>query len=71
MQRLLGKIALITGGAAGIGLATARLFLEQGARVALVDLKDDDLAAASKELDHADDLLTVAADVSSADDTAR
>jgi NAD(P)-dependent dehydrogenase (short-subunit alcohol dehydrogenase family) len=71
MQRLLGKIALITGGAAGIGLATARLFLEQGARVALVDLKDDDLAAASKELGHADDLLTVAADVSSADDTAR
>ncbi len=71
MQRLQGKIALITGAAAGIGLETARLFLAEGARVALVDLKESDLAAAARQLGHADDLLTIAADVSSAADTAR
>ncbi|WP_099826940.1 SDR family NAD(P)-dependent oxidoreductase [Oceaniglobus indicus] len=71
MKRLDGKIALITGGAAGIGLDTARLFLDEGARVALVDLNDDDLAKAAGELGGGDDVLCIAADVSSADDTAR
>jgi NAD(P)-dependent dehydrogenase (short-subunit alcohol dehydrogenase family) len=35
MQKLEGKSVLITGGNSGIGLAAARLYLEQGARVAL------------------------------------
>jgi len=71
MKRLKGKIALITGGAAGIGFDTARLFLDEGARVALVDLKDDDLNAAAKKLNAGDRVLCVAADVSSQQDTAR
>ncbi|SMX48836.1 SDR family NAD(P)-dependent oxidoreductase [Maliponia aquimaris] len=71
MKRLQDKIALITGGAAGIGLETARRFLSEGARVALVDLKDDDLAAAARELGAGEAVLCVAADVSSDVDSAR
>ena len=71
MKRLNGKVALITGGAAGIGLETARLFLGEGAQVVLVDLNEDDLRRAADDLAAGDKVLTVAADVSSKTDTAR
>jgi len=50
MKRLENKTAVITGGAGGIGKATAERFLREGASVLLVDLKEEDLKAAVKEL---------------------
>ena len=50
MERLKGKTALITGGTSGIGLATAKLFLAEGARVAVTGRDQERLSAAQKEL---------------------
>ena len=51
MGQLQDKVCSITGGAGSIGLATADLFLAEGARVMLVDLKDGDLQQAVKNRD--------------------
>ena len=50
MQRLSGKIALITGASAGIGLATAKLFREHGARLAITGRDEKSLDQAQQEL---------------------
>jgi NAD(P)-dependent dehydrogenase (short-subunit alcohol dehydrogenase family) len=50
MSRLQGKRALITGGTTGIGLETARQFLNEGARVAITGKNPDTLEAARKDL---------------------
>lgn len=50
MNRLKDKIAIVTGGARGMGAATARLFVAEGARVLIADLLDDDGARLAGEL---------------------
>lgn len=50
MKKLENKIAIITGGAGSIGMTTAKLFLEEGAKVLLVDLEEEPLKKAVKEL---------------------
>lgn len=63
MGRLAGKIAIITGAAAGIGLASARLFVAEGAKVLLVDVQRAQLDAAVGELG-GEQTLAMVADVS-------
>jgi NAD(P)-dependent dehydrogenase (short-subunit alcohol dehydrogenase family) len=49
-SRLAGRRALVTGGASGIGRATVRRFVAEGARVAVGDLNETGLAALAEEL---------------------
>ena len=49
-MRLAGKTALITGGNSGIGLATAKEFVNEGAYVYISGRRDTELAAAVKEI---------------------
>lgn len=70
MARLDGKVALITGGESGIGLATARLFAAEGARLHLVGIDHDKLTNATEELG-ADASLATVADVTDEDAVAR
>ena len=49
-MRLQGKTAIVTGGARGMGAATARLFAAEGARVVIADLLDDDGAKLARDI---------------------
>jgi len=65
MNRLNNKNALITGGTSGIGLETAREFLNEGARIAITARNQESLEAARKELGN-DGVLLIASDAGDA-----
>ena len=68
MSRLKDKVAVITGGAGGIGIAAAKRFVAEGAHVLLVDLDQTTLDAAAEEIG-SNLISTFAADVTSASDS--
>ena len=49
-KRLVGKVAIVTGGAQGIGFATVRKFLDEGAKVALCDMRQEAIDSAIEAL---------------------
>jgi NAD(P)-dependent dehydrogenase (short-subunit alcohol dehydrogenase family) len=69
MSRLNGKVAVITGGSSGIGLATAQRFVDEGAHVIIMGRRQSELDKAKALL--GDGLITVAGDVTSSADLDR
>ena len=67
MKKLENKVAIITGGSGSIGKITAKLFLDEGAKVMLVDLTEDTLKKAVQEL-NSEHVKYCVADVSKAVD---
>ena len=69
MGRVSGKVALITGGASGLGSATAQVLAEQGARVVITDIDEDAGARVAAEIGH--DVLFIKQDVAREEDWQR
>jgi NAD(P)-dependent dehydrogenase (short-subunit alcohol dehydrogenase family) len=68
-MRLTDKVALITGAGSGIGQATAVLFAREGARVAVVDLREDAAKATAEQIERSGgQALAIRADVSKSAD---
>jgi NAD(P)-dependent dehydrogenase (short-subunit alcohol dehydrogenase family) len=71
-RRLLGKSAVVTGAAAGIGRATSELFAREGARLVLADINTDGLSTLRDSLANLTaDVAVVTADVSKPKDVRR
>jgi NAD(P)-dependent dehydrogenase (short-subunit alcohol dehydrogenase family) len=69
MSRLAGKIALITGGSTGIGFATAKRFVDEGAHVFITGRREPELARATAEIGKS--ITGVPGDVANLDDLDR
>ena len=68
MKDVAGKVAFITGGASGLGLAMARSFTGAGMKVAIADIEDTALEAARQEFSESNaDVITIKVDVTDRD----
>mgnify|MGYP003637582686 CR=1 FL=1 len=68
MEQVAGKVAFITGGASGLGLAMARAFTAAGMKVAIADIEDAALEAARIEFQDTNaDVITLKVDVTDRD----
>lgn len=68
-MRLNGKVAIVTGGASGIGLAIVEAFVREGSKVAIFDIDADALECAANTLSkHSADVITCNVDVTSSDE---
>jgi len=70
MKKLENKVAIITGGAGSLGKTTAKLFLDEGAKVLLVDISESELEEIVSEIGH-ENIAYCVADVSKAVDVER
>lgn len=69
MKEVAGKVAFITGGASGIGLAIARSLAGAGMKIAIADIQQDALAAAQEEFDKSNfEVITIKTDVGNRND---
>ena len=68
MQNVEGKVAFITGGASGLGLAMARSFTNAGMKVVIADIQDDALEAVANEFSDSNaSLITMQVNVTDRD----
>ena len=65
-QKLAGKIAVITGGSSGIGLATAKRFVEEGAHVVITGRREKELKEAAADIKG--DVTTVVGEITNLED---
>jgi NAD(P)-dependent dehydrogenase (short-subunit alcohol dehydrogenase family) len=65
MNKLSGKVAVVTGGNSGIGFATAQIYVEHGAKVVIVGRREDAVAEAAETL--GDDAVGLVGDIADLD----
>jgi len=65
MARLENKVAIVTGAAGGMGLSTAQLFFQEGAKVVITDVQEALLKKEASAISEGNDILPIVLDVSS------
>ncbi len=70
-MRLSGRVAIVTGGARGIGRSIAEALLKEGAKVVISDTLEDELRRTSEDLSRYGEVMALKADVTKRDDMAK
>ncbi len=70
-MKLQGRVAIVTGGARGIGKAIAAEFTKEGAKVVLIDIAEEELTKTAEELGRYGEVISIKTDVSKVDEIQR